>query len=618
MRLKTAGLILLAILASLIPLNHSAVEYNMGEYVIESCDIDMVVNENNILSITEKIGVDFKVEKHGITRKIPLRNTVTRLDGTTTRNVIEITDINVNDSFETNSENGFKVIKIGSADRTMTGRNDYTISYLYNMGKDPGKDFDELYFDLIGDQWDTTIKNITFRIQMPKAFDPSKLGFSYGPSGYISNSDVYWTVDGNVISGAYIGVLYPGEALTVRLELPEGYFVNAGLGVDWVSLVPGIISIAFVLIVFLIWLNHGKDDMVVETVEFYPPGGYNSAEIGFYYKGMPDRKDIASLLIYLANKGYLKIIDDSINQSSSDKGKGFRLIQLKEYNGDNEIERIFLEGLFKDEGSFENLHGKFYKTINRIAKIFNTNAYVHKIFEKNSLKKDFPIISIIIAVILLINTIPGYEYRGIAGIFIGSILSGIAIGLCSLLFGKASLLVKIYGVTFGIILGVIPWVSMVMPALLIPPVYLITYIIGIICVIFLILFMKLMPRRNPYGTEILGKIKGFKTFLEAVEKPQLEALVMEEPSYFYDILPYTYVLGISDKWIKKFEYFTLSAPDWYTGRSVFDYSSFRSFTERTLSSVSSSMSSSSSSRGSGGSGGGSSGGGSGGGGGSSW
>lgn len=30
-------------------------------------------------------------------------------------------------------------------------------------------------------------------------------------------------------------------------------------------------------------------------------------------------------------------------------------------------------------------------------------------------------------------------------------------------------------------------------------------------------------------------------------------MVTNNPICFYDILPYTYVLGISDKWIKKFE-----------------------------------------------------------------
>ena len=75
---------------------------------------------------------------------------------------------------------------------------------------------------------------------------------------------------------------------------------------------------------------------------------------------------------------------------------------------------------------------------------------------------------------------------------------------------------------------------------------------------------------------------------------------MENSEYFYNILPYAYVLGVSDKWIKKFESISLQAPSWYDSPNTFDM--------RTLSYSDSGGSS----------GGGSSGGGSGGGGGGSW
>ena len=131
------------------------------------------------------------------------------------------------------------------------------------------------------------------------------------------------------------------------------------------------------------------------------------------------------------------------------------------------------------------------------------------------------------------------------------------------------------------------------------------------------LLYKAMPKRTQYGNEILGKIKGFKKFLETAEKQKLDAMVMENPTYFYDILPFTYVLGVSDKWIKKFETISLQAPNWYDGYSTFDAASFGNFINSTMQSATSVMSSSSSGDGSS-SGGGSSDGGSGGGGGGSW
>ena len=78
-----------------------------------------------------------------------------------------------------------------------------------------------------------------------------------------------------------------------------------------------------------------------------------------------------------------------------------------------------------------------------------------------------------------------------------------------------------------------------------------------------------MERKTFYGEIISAKIKGFKNFLNTVEKYRLEELVEENPEYFYNILPYTYVLGISKKWINKFE--KISIPNLDMGN--FDYSS---------------------------------------------
>ncbi len=636
MKFKTPCLILFTMLIALFPFTGVQAENNSNEYELHGYstdrvvnenssydyeltgyNIDMVVYENNTMRITERIRADFKIYKHGIIRELPIRNTVIRLDGTTTRNVAKITDISVDETFDTYNENGNRVIKVGSADHTIIGPKDYTISYLYNIGRDPVKDYDELYFNLVGDKWDTTIDNITFRIEMPKEFEQSMLGFSYGPFGSVSSSDVSWSVDGNVISGRYNGRLNPGEALTVRLELPEGYFVNAGQGIDWFSVLTIIISLLFILIVFTMWIRYGKDEPVVETVEFYPPVGFNSAEVGFLYKGRSDGKDITSLLIYLANKGYLRIVEED-EPAPDNSRKGFRLVKIREYDGDNEIERTFFDGLFKNkyEVTYEDLHKKFYKTVNSIETMFGKNKYMHMIFEKTSLKRGLPIVLMIIAVFCLITIKPLSEYSGFSGSVTGLLFPGIGLTvLFAMVFGRFPIGAKIFGALWGTLFGGIPLVFLVLPALLVNPIYLITYMVGIACVFLLIIMMTHMPKRTPFGTEILGKLKGFRTFLETAEKVQLEAMVMEAPSYFYDILPFTYVLGVSDKWIKKFESIALSEPSWYSGRSAFNYNSFRAFSDRTMSSMSSAMTSSPSS---GGSGGGSSGGGSGGGGGSSW
>ena len=300
-------------------------------YTIQAYNINMTVNENNTFDITENINVYFNSSRHGIYRKIPLKNSITRTDGTKSNNIAKITDINVSENYTTSNQNGYKVLKIGDANQTLKGKHSYTIKYKYNIGKDPLKNADELYFNLIGDQWDTNISNVSFTITMPKSFDKSLLGFSSGYVGSTDSSNITYSVNGNTITGNTINKLYAGQALTVRLTLPEGYFVGASNNIDEFSVIVIILCVVFILIAYRLWAKYGKDEQVVETVEFYPPEGYNSAEVGLLYNGSADTKEIVSLLIYLANKGYLKI-EETEGKGLFSKSKSFKITKIKDYD----------------------------------------------------------------------------------------------------------------------------------------------------------------------------------------------------------------------------------------------------------------------------------------------
>ena len=80
--------------------------YKDYQYVIDSYDVNVVVNENNTFDITETITVFYQVPKHGIYRKIPMRNKITRLDGTTSKNYAVLTNPAVNEDFSFTKETG--------------------------------------------------------------------------------------------------------------------------------------------------------------------------------------------------------------------------------------------------------------------------------------------------------------------------------------------------------------------------------------------------------------------------------------------------------------------------------------------------------------------------------
>lgn len=64
---------------------------------------------------------------------------------------------------------------------------------------------------------------------------------------------------------------------------------------------------------------------------------------------------------------------------------------------------------------------------------------------------------------------------------------------------------------------------------------------------------------------IYGQIAAFKTFLLDAEADRINTLVEENPNYYYDVLPYCYILKITDKLKAKFDRIALDGPSRYLG-----------------------------------------------------
>ena len=641
-KIKYIGTLVFAFLLSicLLPNRVDAITRDDG-YTINNYDIIIKVKENNVLDITENINVNFNESRHGIYRTIPLFNTITRLDGTTSKNKVQITNIKVNEPYTKSIQNGKLNLQIGDPDRTITGPKTYSIHYDYNLGKDTSKDYDELYFNLIGNEWDTNINKVNFTINLPKEFDSDNLGFSTGKFGSTSSNDVYYQVNGNTISGYTLKTLEPGEGLTIRLELEEGYFKNAKLQVDWKESLIYIFPILFPILCYNLWKKYGKDDKVVKTIEFNPPDGMNSLDVGFYYKGIATNKDVISLLLYFANKGYLKISKTQVPKLFGTR-ESFTITKLKEYDGNDWCEKTFLEGLFrkrrKDQSPYligiqtipsnkvteEDLKDNFYITIRHILNDKKSKENQDKIFDSKSVRKKGSIMAAIVITFLMIIIPPFLTTYDFIGTFFPLFIAALAISIYTYYTAKAleeknKKLPSILLMTLVIIIVLcISFFAFPNVLLAFDSITLTGYLIGLICIIIMTIFYRIIPKRTPYGIEILGKIKGFKEFIETAEKDKLETLVQDNPTYYYDILPYAYVLGVSNTWMKKFESMSYQPPNWYEGSTDFHISDFDHFMFSATRTMTSALSSSMSSGSSGGSGGGSAGGGSGGGGGGSW
>ena len=624
---------------------------NLYDYYIESYNVDINVSSDNSYNIKETIVAYFNKEKHGIIRNIPTRNTVTRTDGSTNTNRAKITNVNVNEKYSLSRGANDVKIKIGDADTFLTGRHTYQISYTYNIGNDKLKDADEFYLNLIGNQWDTNINKLTFTITMPKDFDTNKIGFSagkYGTSGIPKDGYFNYSVKNNVITGTYNKTLPPNNGFTVRITLPEGYFEKQKLKISIFDFIAICLPIIFLIIAIFEWEKYGKDEKPVETVEFNPPDNMNSLDVAYAYKGKVNSNDVVSLLIYLANKGYIKI---KVEETGSKllKSKSYKIIEVKKYDGNDENERLFLERLFKNGTTYRtennnvfryvtksDLEESFYKTVNEIIDNENTSELKNKIFEKGVWNRA-KIIILSLLVILTMSIGPLLNGTKIKTTVIANLVL-IAITMLFYLFALSSKFnntrIKNIIIAFVISFFTIFYFVFVLLYVIVSEIIinmnklgLIELGIQVISLIFIMILVTLMKRRTKYGTEVLGRILGFKTFLKTAEKEKLETLVNQDPEYFYNILPYAYVLGVSDEWIKNFETISLMPPEWYVGNdSYYDYHAFsntynylmRTSANAMTSRPSSSGSYSSFSGGSFSGGGGFSGGGSGGGGGSSW
>ncbi|HBZ63506.1 MAG TPA: hypothetical protein DEO89_02615 [Lachnospiraceae bacterium] len=591
-------------------------------YDIEKYDVSIRVTPQNTYEITEKLRVNFKEERHGIYRKIPLENEVERADGSTSITHARISDIDCGeDDYSTSRENDNLVIQIGDEDVTLTGLYDYTVSYQYHMGNDVLPDIDEFYFNIIGSGWtDTTISNVTFTIQMPDAFDEENLGMSYGTYGSENYEDLYYYIEDNTIYGELDPsvTLGPRECVTVRLELPEGYFVKTDT-TPWFAYIAMVLGILSIIAAFLMWWFIGRDDPVVETVEYHAPDGMNCLELAFAYKGNASNQDVIPLLIELARQGYLTI------SCENKKGTDFSITLIRSYyDGEKESERLFFNGLKKVATGpvihKSDLKDKFYKTPEAILKTINTHENKTKLFHSNSLNKGWILFALAVIVFGFAYFLPGYEYS--------YDWLELVFGLCSIgVFGAGIyMLCASAGQKLGILIGAfllllsvgLSYLFVWIPVTYADRWYQIACIFSYITCAILVFFSAFLSKRTLYGTEILGRIRGFKRFLETAEKERLEMLVEENPDYFYEILPYTYVLNVSDKWVKHFKSIACEPPSWYTNDndSYFDVIAFQHIMHSTLTSATSSMTSSPESASS--SGGGLSGGGSGGGGGGSW
>ncbi|WP_319370866.1 DUF2207 domain-containing protein [uncultured Ilyobacter sp.] len=605
--------------------------YGQEYFTIEDYTVDIKVNENNSYNIREEITANFESERHGIYRDIP-----STYNG---RNV-KINNIIVKGSPFTKVKSGGDTrIKIGDPYRYVLGEKKYIISYDYTVGDDRNKDMDEFYYNIIGDRWNTTIKKVKFSIEMPSDFDKSRVNFTSGGRGSRDSSGIKYSVEGNTIKGETLKTLGPREALTIALPLPEGYYRNTSKfngPLDVLTYINKWAGALFLTVISFVWFFFGRDRKIIETVEFYPPEDISPAEAGYMIDGSVDTKDVTSLLFYWAEKGYIEIEEeDSDGMLEMLLGKDYIFTKLKDRKDAPYYETMMFNELFYKYGDgqkvrLSSLRNNFYKITNKVKSIIKKHKALKTQTLYTEMSKNLSAVMKGLAILPVFLESYTRFYAMTGDLYISIPFAG-AISL--LIFGVTEKIIK-FIMNFELKredmkLRLTRKIMNLIPLIIITFVFFnifrmanfsalfsaVDFVIKSIIFIISFVLAEFTLKRTEYGTEILGKLKGFRNFLIHAEKSRLETLVKKNPQYYYNILPYAIVLGVTNVWADKFHGIASKPPRWYRGYRGFSTHSFINDINQSISSIGNTMSSR---PGSSSSIGGSSGGGSGGGGGGSW
>ncbi|MBR5098770.1 MAG: DUF2207 domain-containing protein, partial [Spirochaetales bacterium] len=80
----------------------------------------------------------------------------------------------------------------------------------------------------------------------------------------------------------------------------------------------------------------------------------------------------------------------------------------------------------------------------------------------------------------------------------------------------------------------------------------------------------IIEKRSKYGDEVLEETLGFREFIDKAEIDQLKMMIESDPDFYYRMLSFAIVLGLENKWAKKFDGMIVQEPTWFTGLSPFD------------------------------------------------
>jgi uncharacterized membrane protein len=385
------------------------------DYIIESFNSQIKLNQNASLEISETIKANFYASKHGIFRIIPA---IYSYRGKTINSRLKVLSV-VDESgksypYSTSKYNQSVKIKIGDPDKTITGKHTYIIRYLVSRVVAQFEDSDEIYWNVTGHEWDTEILKTSVVVESPFA-KISKIDCFAGQfntqqkncQGQISSSStanfeatipISYNKDFSVIIGLDKNnqLSFPGTVEKTRNILLDNWGYP-------IALFP------FFLFFFL-WYKKGRDSRYLSD-NFYikekskktkivslwerphlptvysPINGLTPAEVGTIIDQKVDTHDIVAEIVELARLGFIKIKKIKVKKLiSSINDYQFEKLEKNDTNL-KEHQKYLFEKIFagaeKNSVKLSDLKNKFYKHLSTLRKKIYDQLIKDGVFEGN-------------------------------------------------------------------------------------------------------------------------------------------------------------------------------------------------------------------------------------------
>lgn len=526
-----------------------------SDFIINDFHVDMIVNENGQIEVTESLNVHFKNPyKHGIYFSLPLKYNM-EIDGKMKKYHFPIYDYKAtkgNLADKEYSDNNL-ILVLGDKDRYVNEYEQYQIKYKVKTTKIETADLSDIFYWNLIYRWEATVESFSFNVDFPKAIDENKLHFYSGQlkdkeaiNYQITKSEIF--KDGVRISGKVNGVVQPTQSVTMHLNLGKDYFNFPDYNYGYLVVI--IFSGAICLLSIFFFLKYGKDPLVIKTVEFKAPDDLNSAECGYILKEVTSNEQVLSLIYYLASKKYLSIKEDEEGKIVITKLKGIDKNLKQE-------EVLIFDALFENGITcyVEDVSVDFYKKFLRSFEVIKRRIN-KKLYEQKNYLYLYLSIALIIFFHFLFFTFGEFYFSNkffslkTVLFLVPSILYDV---LFTLMFGIYLKNKNKTIILFLIVWTIVPFsLIFLMAKANLENKFMLYLLIESIIVFISLIFASLITKRTDYGALIKGKILGLNDFIRYAEQDRLKALVKEYPQLFYDILPYAFAFGLSDLWIHHF------------------------------------------------------------------